>query len=46
MRYVSAETGTEKNKMYKKGLNTRIKLGMSGQTYYTLKRDGEQGLGD
>ncbi|XP_066373068.1 uncharacterized protein [Miscanthus floridulus] len=40
MRYAPNETGIEKKKMYflKKGLNTRIKLGMSGHTCHTLRK--------
>ena len=39
MCYAPDETSTEKKKMYffKKGLNTRIKLGMLGHTCYTLR---------
>ena len=38
MRYALGETDSEKKKMYffKKGLNTRLKVALSGHTYYTL----------
>ena len=39
MQYTPRETDFEKKKMYffKKGLNTRIKVALSGHTYYTLR---------
>jgi len=39
MRYAPSETDSEKKKMYffKKGLNTRLKLALSGHTCYTLR---------
>jgi hypothetical protein len=38
MRYTPSETDSEKKKMYffKKGLNTRLKVALSGHTCYTL----------
>ena len=38
MRYAPDETDSEKKKMYffKKGLNTRLKVALSGHTCYTL----------
>ena len=39
MRYAPGETDSEKKKMYffKKGLNTRLKVALSGHTWYTLQ---------
>jgi len=39
MRYAPGETDSEKKKMYffKKGLNTRLKVALSGHTCYTLR---------
>ena len=39
MQYTPRETDFEKKKMYffKKGLNTRIKVALSGHTYYTMR---------
>ena len=39
MRYASGETDSKKKKMYffKKGLNTRLKVALSGHTCYTLR---------
>ena len=39
MRYAPGDTYSEKKKMYffKKGLNTRIKVALSGHTCYTLR---------
>ena len=38
IRYAPGETDSEKKKMYffKKGLNTRLKVALLGNTYYTL----------
>ena len=38
MRYTPGETDSDKRKMYffKKGLNTRLKVALSGHTCYTL----------
>jgi hypothetical protein len=38
IRYAPNETDSEKKKMYflKKGLNTRLKVALSGHTCYTL----------
>jgi hypothetical protein len=39
MRYAPGETDTEKKKMYvfKKGLNSHLKVALSGHTYHTLR---------